>query len=60
MMVIPVGPPGIQHVLKVVKQQSADGSFTVARADIYNGGTLSFVPFTMLQGGAISGTHNGH
>jgi protein-L-isoaspartate(D-aspartate) O-methyltransferase len=60
MMVIPVGPPGIQHVLKVVKQQSADGSFTVTRADIYNGGTLSFVPFTMLQGGAISGTHNGH
>ena len=60
MMVIPVGPPGIQHVLKVVKQQSADGSFTVTRADIYNGGTLSFVPFTMLQGGEISGTHNGH
>jgi protein-L-isoaspartate(D-aspartate) O-methyltransferase len=60
MMVIPVGPPGIQHVLKVVKQQSAEGSFTVTRADIYNGGTLSFVPFTMLQGGAISGTHNGH
>jgi protein-L-isoaspartate(D-aspartate) O-methyltransferase len=58
-MVIPVGPPGTQHVLKVVKQQSADGSFNVTRADIYNGGTLSFVPFTMLQGGAISGTHNG-
>jgi protein-L-isoaspartate(D-aspartate) O-methyltransferase len=60
MMVIPVGPPGTQHVLKVVKKQSADGSFTVTRADIYNGGTLSFVPFTMMQGGAISGTHNGY
>ena len=58
-MVIPVGPPGAQHVLKVVKQQAADGSFTVARSDIYNGGTLSFVPFTKLQGGAISGTHSG-
>ena len=58
-MVIPVGPPGAQHVLKVVKQQAADGSFKVARSDIYNGGTVSFVPFTKLEGGAITGTHNG-
>jgi protein-L-isoaspartate(D-aspartate) O-methyltransferase len=59
MMVIPVGPPGAQHVLKVVKQQAADGQFTVARSDIYNGTTLSFVPFTKLNGSVISGTHNG-
>ena len=59
MMVIPVGPPGAQHVLKIVKKQAADGTFNVARSDIYNGGTLSFVPFTKLDGGAISGTHNG-
>jgi protein-L-isoaspartate(D-aspartate) O-methyltransferase len=45
-MVIPVGPPGAQHVLKVVKQQAADGSITIARSDIYHGNTLSFVPFT--------------
>jgi len=56
-IVIPVGPPGLQHVLKVTKQQAADGSFTVARADIYNGGTLSFVPFTKLDGDTIKGTH---
>ncbi|HLL28068.1 MAG TPA: protein-L-isoaspartate O-methyltransferase [Xanthobacteraceae bacterium] len=59
MMVIPVGPPGAQHILKVTKQQNADGSFTVTRADIYNGGTLSFVPFTKLECGVINGTHNG-
>ena len=59
MMVIPVGPPGAQHVLKVVKQQAAGGQFTVARSDIYNGTTLSFVPFTKLNGSVISGTHNG-
>jgi protein-L-isoaspartate(D-aspartate) O-methyltransferase len=58
-MVIPVGPPGAQHVLKVVKQQAADGSFAITRSDIYHGGTLSFVPFTNLEGRAVAGTHNG-
>ncbi len=58
-MVIPVGPPGAQHVLKVVKQQAADGTFSVVRSDIYHGSTLSFVPFTKQVGGAIKGTHNG-
>lgn len=59
MMVIPVGPPGAQHVLKVTKHQQADGTFQVTRADIYNGGTLSFVPFTKLEGDTIKGTHSG-
>ncbi|WP_292859128.1 protein-L-isoaspartate O-methyltransferase [Mesorhizobium sp.] len=59
MMVIPVGPPGAQHVLKVTKHQEADGTFQVTRADIYNGGTLSFVPFTKLEGDTIKGTHSG-
>lgn len=58
-MVIPVGPPGAQHVLKVVKQQAADGTFSVVRSDIYHGGILSFVPFTKLGGTGITGTHNG-
>ena len=58
-MVIPVGSPGAQHVLKIIKKQSADGTFTVARSDIYNGGLQSFVPFTKLQGGVVAGTHNG-
>ena len=56
-MVIPVGPPGAQHVLKVVKQQGADGTVTVARSDIYNGRIVPFVPFTKLEGDVIKGTH---
>ncbi len=57
-MVIPVGPPGAQHVLKIVKQQTADGSFHVARSDIYHGSIVNFVPFTQLVNGKIVGTHN--
>jgi len=58
-MVIPVGPPGAQHVLKVIKQQATDGTITVARSDIYNGRIVPFVPFTALAGDVIKGTHNG-
>jgi protein-L-isoaspartate(D-aspartate) O-methyltransferase len=58
-MVIPVGPPGAQHVLKVIKQQGADGTITVARSDIYNGKIVPFVPFTALAGDVVKGTHNG-
>jgi protein-L-isoaspartate(D-aspartate) O-methyltransferase len=57
-MVIPVGPPGAQHVLKVLKTQADDGSITVARSDIYNGRIVPFVPFTKLEGDVIKGTHN--
>jgi protein-L-isoaspartate(D-aspartate) O-methyltransferase len=57
-IVIPVGPPGAQHVLKVTKKQVGDGTFNVARSDIYNGKLQSFVPFTKLEGGVIKGTHN--
>jgi protein-L-isoaspartate(D-aspartate) O-methyltransferase len=58
-MVIPVGPPGAQRVLKVNKQQAADGTITVARSDIYNGKIVPFVPFTKLEGDVIKGAHNG-
>jgi protein-L-isoaspartate(D-aspartate) O-methyltransferase len=58
-MLIPVGRPGSHHVLKIVKQQAADGTFNVARSDIYNGGSVSFVPFTKLEGETIKGTHYG-
>lgn len=57
-MVIPVGPPGAQHVLEIKKHQESDGAIRVARSDIYHGGTLSFVPFTKLVGDGMSGTHN--
>jgi protein-L-isoaspartate(D-aspartate) O-methyltransferase len=57
-MVIPVGPPGAQRVLKVVKTKAADGTITVSRSDIYNGRIVPFVPFTKLEGDSIKGTHN--
>jgi len=58
-MVIPVGPPGSQHVLKVTKATAADGSISVARSDIYRGAIVNFVPFTKLEGNKIVGTHSG-
>ncbi|MGN6159380.1 MAG: protein-L-isoaspartate O-methyltransferase family protein [Devosia sp.] len=58
-MVVPIGPPGAQHVLKVIKAVADDGTVTVKRSDIYNGKVIPFVPFTALQGDTIKGTHNG-
>jgi protein-L-isoaspartate(D-aspartate) O-methyltransferase len=45
-MVIPIGPPSAQHVLKAVKRQTADGGMSVVRSDIYGGAIIPFVPFT--------------
>ena len=56
-MVIPVGPPGAQRVLKVEKTVAPDGTVTVARSDIFNK-VVPFVPFTKLEGDAIQGNHN--
>jgi protein-L-isoaspartate(D-aspartate) O-methyltransferase len=47
-MTIPVGPPGAQHILKVVEKTSADGETQVARSDIFGGKIIPFVP---LAGG---------
>jgi protein-L-isoaspartate(D-aspartate) O-methyltransferase len=57
-MVIPVGPPGAQRILRVVKEQAPDGNFIISRSDIYNGKVVPFVPFTKLEGDVIKGTHN--
>jgi protein-L-isoaspartate(D-aspartate) O-methyltransferase len=57
-MVIPVGPPGAQHVLKVTTHQSVGGTISVDRADIYHGSIVPFVPFTKLEGDIIKGTHD--
>ncbi|HXE24596.1 MAG TPA: protein-L-isoaspartate O-methyltransferase [Roseiarcus sp.] len=47
-MVIPIGPPGAQHILKVFKKVGADGAPQVARSDIFGGKVIPFVP---LSGG---------
>jgi protein-L-isoaspartate(D-aspartate) O-methyltransferase len=56
-MVIPIGPFGAQHVLKVTKDTAEDGSVRVARSDIYGGKIVPFVPFTKLEGDRIDGVH---
>jgi protein-L-isoaspartate(D-aspartate) O-methyltransferase len=57
-MVIPVGPPGAQRVLKVAKEQSPDDTIRVTRSDIFGGKIVPFVPFTKLEGDVVAGTHN--
>lgn len=57
-MVIPIGPPGGHHVLKIVKEQAADGTIRVTRSDIYGGSIVPFVPFTKLEGDEIVGVHS--
>jgi len=57
-MIIPIGPFGAQHVLKVTKEAAEDGSARVARSDIYGGKIVPFVPFTKLEGDKIAGVHS--
>jgi protein-L-isoaspartate(D-aspartate) O-methyltransferase len=45
-MVIPIGPPGAQHILKVVKRTGADGAQSVSRSDVFGGKVIPFVPMT--------------
>jgi protein-L-isoaspartate(D-aspartate) O-methyltransferase len=59
-MVIPVGPPGAQRVLRITKQEGPDGRITTTRAPIYASDRITpFVPFTAMVGDKIKGTHNG-
>jgi protein-L-isoaspartate(D-aspartate) O-methyltransferase len=50
-MIIPVGPPSGQTVLKIVKKPLPGGGFTFERSDVFRGRKVIFVPFT-AQGGA--------
>ena len=49
-MVIPIGPPSGQTVLRIVKKPLAGGGFTFERSDIYHGTKVIFVPFTSTEG----------
>ncbi len=52
-MVIPVGPPSGQTVLKVTKHVDSEGRITLTREDVYRGtsrGNIIFVPFTDSSG----------
>jgi len=52
-MVIPIGPPSGQTVLKVTKHIAPDGQIALTREDVYRGtsrGNIIFVPFTDSRG----------
>lgn len=50
-MVIPVGPPSGQTILRIAKHVADDGSVSLEREDIYHGQTtIIFVPFTSRSG----------
>jgi protein-L-isoaspartate(D-aspartate) O-methyltransferase len=51
-MVIPVGPPGAQHILKVVKTVGPEDASKVTRSDIFGGKIIPFVPLTGGHQGA--------
>jgi len=51
-MVIPVGPPSGQTILRIVKHVDPDGTVSLDREDIFQGKKRQiFVPFTSRQGG---------
>ena len=51
-MVIPVGPPGAQVVLKITKNVDNEGNLVIMREDIYQGRKKApFVAFTKKGGG---------
>jgi protein-L-isoaspartate(D-aspartate) O-methyltransferase len=51
-MVIPVGPPSGQTILRITKHVGADGAVTLLREDIFQGRRKEvFVPFTSRAGG---------
>jgi protein-L-isoaspartate(D-aspartate) O-methyltransferase len=51
-MVIPVGPPSGQTIIRIVKRVTDDGSVTLEREDIFHGRRKEvFVPFTAREGG---------
>jgi protein-L-isoaspartate(D-aspartate) O-methyltransferase len=45
-MLIPVGPPSGQTLLKITKKFDKNGNMTIVREDVYKGKQVVFVPFT--------------
>jgi len=52
-MIIPIGPPNAQRVLKLTKTADANGKVKLSREDLYPGRVrpIQFVPFTAEDGG---------
>jgi protein-L-isoaspartate(D-aspartate) O-methyltransferase len=54
-MVVPLGPPGRQYIMEVKKTTDADGSIHLTRRDVYNGLSVTFIPFRNEEGRSYSG-----
>lgn len=54
-MVVPLGPPGRQHIMEVSKTKDADGNDVLKRRDVYNGLQVKFIPFRDESGTSYSG-----
>ena len=53
-MVLPLGPPGRQYIMEVKKTVDTDGTVTLSRRDVYNGQSVSFIPFQDEKGSSYS------
>lgn len=54
-MVVPLGPPGRQHIMEVKKTSDDQGRMVLKRRDVYNGMQVKFIPFRDESGSSYSG-----
>jgi protein-L-isoaspartate(D-aspartate) O-methyltransferase len=54
-MVVPLGPPARQYIMKVELTPDAEGKVTIKRTDVYNGVGVQFIPFHDEKGQSYSG-----
>jgi len=54
-MVVPLGPPGRQHIMEVKKTTDEEGNIVLKRRDVYNGMAVKFIPFRDEAGSSYSG-----
>ncbi len=53
-MVVPLGPPARQYIMKVERVTDEKGAVTLKRTDVYNGVSVKFIPFRNDQGKSYS------
>ncbi len=54
-MVVPLGPPARQYIMKVERITDEKGGVTLKRTDVYNGVGVQFIPFHDERGQSYSG-----
>jgi protein-L-isoaspartate(D-aspartate) O-methyltransferase len=54
-MVVPLGPPARQYIMKVERITDEKGGVTLKRTDVYNGVGVQFIPFHDERGASYSG-----